>query len=54
MTASMLAAAALAFAGTTIDDLVILAALFMARRTSGIPLARVITSGTLTAIRQTL
>lgn len=41
----MLAAAALAFAGTTIDDLVILTALFMARRTGGIPPARVIIAG---------
>jgi cadmium resistance protein CadD (predicted permease) len=41
----MLAAAVLAFAGTTVDDLVILAALFMARSTGGTPPARVIIAG---------
>ena len=45
MTASQLATAVVAFAGTTIDDLVILAALFMVRRTAGSPSARVIIAG---------
>jgi cadmium resistance protein CadD (predicted permease) len=45
VTASLLATAVVAFAGTTIDDLVILAALFMARRTTGSPGAWVIIAG---------
>jgi cadmium resistance protein CadD (predicted permease) len=45
VTASQLATAMVAFAGTTIDDLVILAALFVARRTAGSPSARVIITG---------
>jgi cadmium resistance protein CadD (predicted permease) len=45
VTASLLATAAVAFAGTTIDDLVILAALFVVRRTAGSPSARVIIAG---------
>jgi cadmium resistance protein CadD (predicted permease) len=45
VTASQLATAVAAFAGTTIDDLVILAVLFMARRTAGSPGARVIIVG---------
>jgi len=45
VTASHLATVAVAFAGTTIDDLVILAALFTARRTGAGPPARVIIAG---------
>lgn len=45
MTTSQLATAVAAFAGTTVDDLVILAVLFMARRTAGSPGARVIIAG---------
>jgi cadmium resistance protein CadD (predicted permease) len=45
VTTSQLATAVVAFAGTTTDDLVILAALFMARRTTGTPPARVIIAG---------
>jgi cadmium resistance protein CadD (predicted permease) len=45
VTASLLATAVVAFAGTTIDDLVILAALFTARRTSGHPRAVTIIAG---------
>lgn len=45
MTASLLATAAVAFAGTTIDDLVILAALFVARRVDRRPAAWVIVTG---------
>jgi cadmium resistance protein CadD (predicted permease) len=45
VTASQLATAVAAFAGTTVDDLVILAVLFMARRTAGSPSARVIITG---------
>jgi cadmium resistance protein CadD (predicted permease) len=37
MTASLLATAVVAFLGTTIDDLIILTALFLARRTTGRP-----------------
>lgn len=45
VTASLLPTAAVAFAGTTIDDLVILAALFTARRASGSPRAATIIMG---------
>ncbi|MGH3252122.1 MAG: cadmium resistance transporter [Trebonia sp.] len=45
MTASQLATAVAAFVGTTVDDLVILAALFVLRRTAGSPSARVIIAG---------
>jgi cadmium resistance protein CadD (predicted permease) len=45
VTASLLATAVVAFAGTTIDDLVILAALFMARRTTGTPRMAAIIGG---------
>lgn len=45
VTASQLATVVLAFAGTAIDDLVILAALFLARRRSGSPPARTIIAG---------
>jgi cadmium resistance protein CadD (predicted permease) len=45
VTASLLATAVVAFAGTTIDDLVILAALFMARRTGGTPRTAAIVGG---------
>jgi cadmium resistance protein CadD (predicted permease) len=45
VTASQLAAAVAAFAGTTVDDLVLLAALFMVRRTTGSPRALVIIAG---------
>jgi cadmium resistance protein CadD (predicted permease) len=45
VTASQLATAVVAFAGTTVDDLIILAALFMVRRTAGSPHARVIIAG---------
>jgi cadmium resistance protein CadD (predicted permease) len=45
VTASLLPTAAVAFAGTTIDDLIILAALFMARRASGSPHAATIIAG---------
>ncbi|HEV2344011.1 MAG TPA: cadmium resistance transporter [Actinocrinis sp.] len=45
MSASLLATAALAFAVTTIDDLVVLSALFIARRATGLPRARAIVAG---------
>lgn len=45
MTASLLATAVVAFAGTTIDDVLILTALFMARRTTGRPRAGTIIAG---------
>jgi cadmium resistance protein CadD (predicted permease) len=45
VTGPLLATAVVAFAGTTIDDLVILAALFMARRTTGRPRAAAIVAG---------
>lgn len=45
MTASLLATAVVAFLGTTIDDVIILTALFMARRATGRPAARVIVVG---------
>jgi cadmium resistance protein CadD (predicted permease) len=45
VTTSQLATAAVAFAGTTIDDLIVLAALFLARRTNGGPSAWVIVAG---------
>lgn len=45
MTASLLPTAAVAFAGTTIDDLVILSALFMAGRVDGTPRAVTIIAG---------
>ncbi|GAA1943174.1 cadmium resistance transporter [Kitasatospora viridis] len=45
MTASLLATAVVAFLGTTVDDLIVLAALFLARRTSGSPRAAVIVAG---------
>lgn len=45
MTGPLLATAVVAFAGTTIDDLVILAALFMAHRTTGHPRAAAIIGG---------
>lgn len=44
-TPSLLPTAAVAFVGTTIDDLIILAALFMARRASGRPGAATIIAG---------
>ena len=45
MDASLLAAAVLAFIVSTVDDLVVLSALFIARRTTGRPPARVIVAG---------
>jgi cadmium resistance protein CadD (predicted permease) len=45
VTASLLATAMAAFAGTTVDDLLILAALFLSRRTSGSPRAIAIIGG---------
>lgn len=45
MTGSQLATAAAAFAGTTVDDLILLAVLFMVRRGTGSPGARVIIGG---------
>jgi cadmium resistance protein CadD (predicted permease) len=45
VTGALLATAVVAFAGTTIDDLVILAALFMARRNGGVPTAAAIIGG---------
>jgi cadmium resistance protein CadD (predicted permease) len=45
VTAFQLATAVVAFAGTTVDDLIILAALFMVRRMAGSPHARVIIAG---------
>jgi cadmium resistance protein CadD (predicted permease) len=45
VTASQLATAAAAFVGTTVDDLIILAVLFMVRRGTGSPSARVIIGG---------
>ncbi|MFI5783567.1 cadmium resistance transporter [Nocardia sp. NPDC051570] len=45
MTGSQLLTAMVAFAGTTIDDLVVLAALFLARRVSGRPAAWMIVAG---------
>ncbi|MDH6576807.1 cadmium resistance transporter [Kitasatospora sp. MAP5-34] len=45
MTASLLAAAVLAFLGTTVDDLIVLTALFMARRSRGSPRAVAIIAG---------
>lgn len=45
MTASLLATAVIAFAGTTIDDVIILTALFMARRAGGSPRAVAIIAG---------
>jgi cadmium resistance protein CadD (predicted permease) len=45
VTGSLLATAVVAFAGTTIDDLVILTALFVARRGAGRPRARSIIAG---------
>jgi cadmium resistance protein CadD (predicted permease) len=45
VTGSLLATAVVAFAGTTIDDLVILTALFMARRMTGRPRAVAIVAG---------
>jgi cadmium resistance protein CadD (predicted permease) len=45
MTASLLATAVLAFIGSTIDDVIILTTLFMARRAVGRPRARTIIAG---------
>jgi cadmium resistance protein CadD (predicted permease) len=45
VTASLLATAVLAFAGTTVDDLLVLAALFLSRRTTGSPRATAIIGG---------
>jgi len=45
VTASLLSAAVVAFVGSTIDDLIILAALFMTRRVSGRPSAATIIAG---------
>jgi cadmium resistance protein CadD (predicted permease) len=45
VTASLLATAVIAFAGTTIDDVIILTALFMARRAGGSPRAVAIIAG---------
>lgn len=45
MTVSLLATAVVAFLGTTIDDLVILTALFLTRRTAGRPTVRAIVAG---------
>ena len=45
MTASLLVTAIVAFLGTTIDDVIILTALFMARRATGRPTARAIVAG---------
>jgi cadmium resistance protein CadD (predicted permease) len=45
VTGPLLVTAVAAFAGTTVDDLVILAALFMARRTAGSPRATAIIAG---------
>jgi cadmium resistance protein CadD (predicted permease) len=45
VTGALLATAVVAFAGTTMDDLVILTALFMARRTGGVPTAVAIIGG---------
>jgi cadmium resistance protein CadD (predicted permease) len=42
---SLLATAVVAFAGTTIDDVIILTALFMSRRTTGRPRAVLIVAG---------
>ena len=41
----MLATAVVAFLGTTIDDVIILTALFVSRRGSGLPRARSIVGG---------
>jgi cadmium resistance protein CadD (predicted permease) len=45
VTVSLLATAVVAFAGTTIDDVLVLIALFMARRATGRPRAAVIVAG---------
>src|SRR5215469_8666267 len=45
MSASLLATAVVAFLGTTIDDVIILTALFLARRTTGRPAAWRIVAG---------
>lgn len=45
MTASLLVTAVVAFVGTTVDDVVILTALFVARSRSGVPTARSIVAG---------
>lgn len=45
MTASLLATAVVAFVGTTIDDVIILTALFVARSQGGLPRARSIIIG---------
>ena len=45
MTVSLLATAVLAFAGSTVDDVIILTTLFMARRTEGRPRAWTIIAG---------
>lgn len=45
LSGSLLATAIVAFLGTTIDDVIILTALFMARRATGRPTARAIVTG---------
>jgi cadmium resistance protein CadD (predicted permease) len=45
VTGALLATAVGAFAGTTIDDLVVLAALFISRRTGGVPTPAAIVGG---------
>ncbi|GAB2724299.1 cadmium resistance transporter [Kitasatospora kifunensis] len=54
MTGSLLATAAVAFLGTTIDDLIILTALFMACRTSGRPRVSAIIAGQYTGFAAVL
>ena len=45
MTASLLATAVVAFLGTTVDDVIILTALFVTRRRDGVPRARSVIIG---------